>query len=71
MTAPEVYAEIEETSTDVCTVWECRRKKGYLLSKRILDIVLSLMGLMISILPMAIICLLIKLESPGPARGVQ
>lgn len=39
--------------------------------KRMLDIVLSLMGLAVMCLPMVIIGLLIKLESPGPAIFVH
>lgn len=44
-----------------------RRKHGYLFFKRLVDIVLSLIGLAFSILPMLIISLVIMLESPGPA----
>ena len=44
-----------------------RRKHGYLFLKRLVDIVLSLIGLAFSILPMLIISLVIMLESPGPA----
>ena len=67
MTAPDVYAEKEDARAAGSTVCERRSKKGYLICKRMLDIVLSLIGLALSILPMMIICLLIKLESPGPA----
>lgn len=66
MISPEVYAEKVDTREGVSTKTK-HRKKGYLLIKRILDIVLSLVGLAICILPMMIICLLIKIESPGPA----
>ncbi len=40
-------------------------KKAYLFFKRALDIVLSAVALAVSIIPMAIIALLIRLESPG------
>ena len=43
------------------------RKRGYLIAKRILDIVLSGIGIILCILPMLIISLIIKLESPGAA----
>ena len=44
-----------------------RQRKGYLLAKRILDVVISILGLAVFFFPMLIICLLIKLDSPGPA----
>ncbi len=47
------------------------QRKGYGMCKRMLDIVLSLMGLAVMCLPMVIIGLLIKLESPGPAIFVH
>lgn len=67
MISPEKYAEKVDTCEGVSTKREHRQKQGYLLVKRILDIVLSLIGLAICILPMMLICLLIKIESPGPA----
>lgn len=48
-----------------------RRKKGYLVAKRALDIFLSVLGLLIGVVPMAIISLLIKIESPGPVIFVH
>lgn len=56
-----------ESSSNIGIKSECRKKKGYLICKRILDIVLALVGLVICVLPMIVICLLIRLESPGPA----
>lgn len=41
--------------------------RGYLEAKRTLDLALSLVGLIICIVPMAIITVLIKIDSPGPA----
>ena len=43
------------------------QKRGYLFAKRAFDIVCSLMGLAVLWIPMLVIALLIKLESPGPA----
>lgn len=43
----------------------------YLKAKRVLDIVLSLVGLAVCAVPMAVIALLIRLESPGPAFYVH
>ena len=48
-----------------------KSKKGYLFVKRMLDICLSVIGLAIALLPMAIIALLIKIESSGPAIYVH
>lgn len=45
--------------------------KRYLLAKRGLDIVLSALALILLFIPMALIVLLIKLESPGPAIFVH
>ena len=45
--------------------------KGYLIAKRLFDIVFSLLGIALLWLPMAIIALLIKMESPGPAIFVH
>lgn len=45
--------------------------RGYLISKKILDIVLSGLALVICAIPMILIALLIKLESPGPAFYVH
>ncbi len=42
-------------------------KRGYYIVKRMLDIILSLVGIIIGLVPMAIISLLIIIESPGPA----
>lgn len=48
-----------------------RFKKGYLLAKRVLDIIISVIGLVVALIPMAIIWIMIKLESPGPAVYVH
>lgn len=47
------------------------QKKGYLVAKRVLDIVASSVGLIVLLLPMAVIALLVKIESPGPAIYVH
>lgn len=48
---------------------ECieQKKRGYLVTKRIFDILLASCALVVCLIPMAVICLLIKLDSPGPA----
>ena len=47
------------------------RRKGYLVAKRCFDVLMAALGLMITLLPMALIVLLIKWESPGPAIYVH
>lgn len=46
-------------------------KKGYLLAKRVFDIVFSALALIVFAIPMVLIALLIKLESPGPSIFVH
>lgn len=48
------------------TEYKVNNKKGYLIPKRIFDLVVSLLALLVLLLPMAIVALLIRLESPGP-----
>ncbi len=47
------------------------KKQVYSFMKRLLDLVLATVGLMVMLLPMLLIALLIKLESPGPAIYVH
>lgn len=47
------------------------QNKGYLFVKRVMDIVVSGIGLLIMVLPMLLIVVLIKLESKGPAFYVH
>lgn len=48
------------------TEYKVNNKKGYLIPKRIFDLVVSLLALLVLLLPMAIVALLIRVESPGP-----
>lgn len=53
---------------EVRPYWEIlNRKRGQLVLKRIFDLVVSLVLLVVLAIPMAIIALLIKKEDPGPA----
>lgn len=45
--------------------------KGYLILKRLVDMVLAFLGLAILFIPMMIIALVIRLDSPGPALFMQ
>lgn len=47
------------------------KRTGYRVAKRILDVVLACIGLLIGALPIGIVALLIKLESPGPVFYVH
>ncbi len=47
--------------------YQLNNKKSYLFTKRVFDIVVSLAAGSVLLLPMAIIALLIVIESPGPA----
>ena len=48
-----------------------KKNKTYLVAKRALDVIASAIGLVLFFLPMVLIVLLIKLESPGPAIFVH
>lgn len=56
---------------EVCKVNFYDGKRGYFVSKRALDIVLAGLGLAVCIVPMAVISLLIKIESKGPVFYVH
>lgn len=45
--------------------WQRTASPAYLICKRVLDIVISLVALMLALLPMMILALCIRLESPG------
>ncbi len=70
MVSPDVqFAGPEESDVLSQNAADCRynAKKSYLAAKRALDIVLSFVGLIVTLIPMVIISVLIKLESTGPA----
>lgn len=47
------------------------KNKSYIIAKRVLDILVASVGLVVAFLPMVLIAVLIKLESPGPAIYVH
>lgn len=52
---------------EVKPYWEVlRKKRGQLAVKRVLDILLAVMLLVVLALPMVVIAVLVKLDSPGP-----
>ncbi len=52
-------------------IYKVNHKRSYRFMKRIVDLVVSAMGILVCCIPMAIIMLIIKLESPGPAVFVH
>ena len=70
MNAPEIQT-VTSQDTSIGTAWSTKGKRGYLVVKRVIDILISLVGLVISAIPMAIVSILIRLESPGPAIYVH
>ncbi len=44
-----------------------REHKGYLLCKRVFDILMSALGLLVLLIPMGVIALMVKRDSEGPA----
>lgn len=65
LTAPDIQSEEIKNNMDISR--KISRNKRYLIAKRLLDIVLSLTGMIVCAIPMVVIALLIRLESPGPA----
>lgn len=62
MVAPNKQEQAQATYT-----YPDHRSKGYRIAKRTLDIVLSVIGIVLTLIPMLLIALLIRLESPGPS----
>ena len=63
----KIVAKEKEMSEEIQKHNSIKKKnKGYLIAKRVFDIVTASVGLLLSIIPIAIIALLIKLDSPGP-----
>jgi lipopolysaccharide/colanic/teichoic acid biosynthesis glycosyltransferase len=54
------------SETEFCSLDSHSDKRSYLIAKRILDIVFACVGIILLIVPMGIVSILIKLESPGP-----
>lgn len=62
---------VQENTTMECRNAVLSSRKFYLIAKRAMDIIVALIGLIIVFLPMLLIGILIKLESPGPAIFVH
>ena len=59
--------DVHNTVKEQVASCDSTQNAGYKIAKRIMDIVISVVGLIIAFLPMVVIGLLVKLESPGPA----
>lgn len=56
-----------EHSFDASVSLKVNKKKSYLITKRVFDVIASSFALIVLLLPMLVIAVMIKLESPGPA----
>ena len=71
LTAAELLETEEAEQVGFAEMDKFSKKKNYLIAKRILDIILSFAGLIVCAIPMMVVSLLIRLESPGPALFMQ
>ncbi len=70
-TTPEMHIAIPKEHVVPVPNQEHLRQLTYHFLKRILDIAVALVGLILMAIPMALIALLIKIESPGPVFYVH
>lgn len=66
-----VSPNVQTIDQNTISVSNHTHSKAYLVAKRVLDILLSLFGLILALLPMTVIAILIRLETPGPAIYVH
>lgn len=71
LTASELHETEEAELMKQAAKETCGLNKNYLIVKRFLDLTLSVVGLIVCAVPMAVIALLIRLESPGSAFFVH
>ena len=67
MQTDAVQTDKVNVTTEEKTEYEVRTPRGYLFIKRAFDIFASALGLLICLIPMGIVAVVIRLESPGPA----
>lgn len=74
---PVFFSNVRQSAKDgtqdttVSSKQEYTHKRSYLIAKRTVDVLLSLAGIIVAAVPMLIIALVIRLESPGPAIYVH
>lgn len=64
--SPMAHVETKKKSSPNCGDTRIKQKRGYIIAKRVLDIVVSIIGLAICIIPSIIIMVIISIDSPGP-----
>lgn len=64
-------SEVGEDIAANTAAQKCSCHRNYRVAKRVLDIVIASVAVVVSAIPMAVISLLIRLESPGPAIYVH
>ena len=62
----QVRTEVKTLDVKTSDVKRHKKRYGYRISKRMCDFILALIGLVICIVPIAIIALIIKIDSKGP-----
>ena len=67
----EAAVILQTEQNPICAETQVSGRKFYLFCKRFADIVLSLAGLLVFWLPMLVIGLIVRLDSPGPAIFAQ
>ncbi len=65
------FVDAQKRPNEQTKVSSIKKKRGYYIAKRVLDVIVSALGLVVLALPIVLIALLIKLESPGPAFYVH
>ena len=64
---PTQNQETTENQNTMEAVYRGKQKRGYLIAKRIFDLISASAALLVLAVPMLLVALVIRLESPGPA----
>lgn len=62
-----VVSATKNTVEEAPVTYRCNNKKSYKILKRVFDVVSCVLLGLVLLIPMAVVALLIKIESPGPA----
>ena len=66
-----VIPATKSVAEEASAAYDCNTKKSYRIVKRLFDIVSCVLLGLVLLIPMAVVALLIKIESPGPALYKQ
>lgn len=66
-----VIPATKSVAEEASAAYDCNTKKSYRIVKRVFDIVSCVLLGLVLLIPMAVVALLIKIESPGPALYKQ